>query len=252
MLQFSKYWFDCKPIIQIKLFHIISLRKTLLLLFLGVNTIASAQKNSGIEVRFSETYELANVILALTPYGISDEWEVQKGTPYYEEVMTYFKPLKGHPLLEKANYSREKWDDYLAFRTDAFAFEINGVGKIQRSFEFFSVKGHEPFDQNLALIQDFYEKSGFHAFYTRHLAYFEGITARYQNYFMVNEMQQFLEAEFGSFPTNTNNLIVLSPLVGRMSCHRFINEDLSADFSTLAISLIVQGKEDEIDQEQRA
>ncbi len=226
--------------------------KALLFLCLCVNTVVIAQNNTGINVQYSEAYELANVILALTPYGISDEWEVQKGTPYYEEVMTHFKFMQGHPLLEKANYSREKWEDYLSFRTDAFAFEVTGNGKIQRSFDFTANKGHQPFDDNLALIQDFYEKSRFHDFYQQHEAYFQSIAARYKDYFMVEIMQQFLEEEFGVFEANTHSLIVFSPLVNRMSCMRPINKSTSANFSTLALYLLLEGKEKEIDQAQRA
>lgn len=212
----------------------------------------SAQNPAGIEVQFSETYELANVILALTPYGIFDESEVQKGTPYYKEVMAYFQPVKEHPLLEKVNYSREKWEDYLSFRTDAFAFEVNSAGKIVRRFDFKTNTGHQPFDDHLALVQDFYEKSGFHAFYQQHQAYFQGIESRYKDYFMVEKMQQFLTEEFGAFQSNTNNLIVCSPLVYRMNCRRPIDKSTSADFATLAMALLLPEKAGETDQEQRA
>lgn len=209
-------------------------------------------QNAPLEVSFSETYELANVILALTPYGISDEWEVQKGTPYYEEVMTYFKPMQSHPLLSAANYSREKWDYYLAFRTDSYAFGIDEKGKISRQFAFNAQKGLQPFDDNLVLIQDFYEKSNFHAFYQAHLPYFNSIASRYLDYFMVREMQAFLKQEFGSFDANQSNLVVFSPLVNRMSCHRDIKEGVSADFSTLALSLILPDNGQPMDQSQRA
>ena len=215
-------------------------------------TLVPAQSSAGIEVRFSETYELANVILALTPYGISDPWEVQKGTPYYEDVMSQFKFMQGHPLLEKANYSREKWEDYLSFRTDAFAFEIDEKGKIVRRLPFFANNGHKPFDDNLALIQDFYEKSKFHEFYQQHLPYFQGIAGRYKDYFMVEEMQEFLTEEFGASQEKGDYLIICSPLVNRMNCHRKISQNTTADFPSLALSLILPDKGAPVDQEQRA
>ena len=40
-----------------------------------------AQESAEIEI--PEVYELSNIILALTDYGIEDEWEVQKKTDYY-------------------------------------------------------------------------------------------------------------------------------------------------------------------------
>jgi hypothetical protein len=112
-----------------------------LLLLLFVLSTTRGQ-NTPVRVEFSETYELANIILALTDYGIEDESEVQKATVYYDQVMDYFRPYKSHPLLKAVNYSREKWEDYLSFRTDAYAFQFDAQGKISRKFEFYTINGH--------------------------------------------------------------------------------------------------------------
>jgi hypothetical protein len=209
-------------------------------------------QSSSVQVRFSETYELANVILALTPYGIADESEVQKNTPYYAEVMATFEGMKSHPLLEKVNYSREKWAEYLSFRTDAYAFGVDARGKITRQFPFFANEGIQPFDDHLALVEDFYQKSNFRDFYQKHLPYYERITQQYKDYYMVAEMQSFLEAEFGVFEANETNLVVCSPLVNRMNCRRILNESTSADFATLALFLINDKSKTTVDQAQRA
>jgi hypothetical protein len=50
-----------------------------------------------------ETYELANVILALTEYGRNDPYEVLKNTKYYREVLEFFAPVLDHPLLDSLN-----------------------------------------------------------------------------------------------------------------------------------------------------
>ncbi|MDX1912902.1 MAG: DUF4932 domain-containing protein [Saprospiraceae bacterium] len=214
--------------------------------------VSSHAQTDNNNIVFSETYELANVILALTPYGISDPLEVQKGTPYYEEVMAHFKGMKTHPLLEKVNYSRERWAEYLSFRTDAFAFEIGADGVIRRSFPFYANQGQKPFDDHLALVQDFYKKSGFHDFYQSHQPYYDGIVRRYRSYFMMDEMRRFLEEEFGVFQQNEKNLVVLSPLVNRMNCHRNLDKTTSADFATLAISLIAPDENSGTDDAQQA
>ncbi|MBL7807008.1 MAG: DUF4932 domain-containing protein [Saprospiraceae bacterium] len=209
---------------------------TLLILLLFTQTSVYSQANK--EIQFTETYELANVILALTPYGMTDPWEVQQGTPYYQEVMTFFKNMRTHPLIEKVNYSRERWEEYLSFRTDAYAFEVTKQGQIRRAFPFHTQKGQKLFDDHLALIQDFYEKSDFRAFYQQHLPYYEGIADRYKAYFMVDEMRQFLQEEFGKYRDNKRSIVVCSPLVNRMNCHRNINKNTSAEFATLGMSLI--------------
>ncbi|MEO1654329.1 MAG: hypothetical protein AAFU64_12360, partial [Bacteroidota bacterium] len=94
----------------------------LCLLLLGFCAVPSfGQELSGpskpsdkiVEVKYPEVYELANIILALTKYGLEDKWQVRKGFPYYEEMREYFRPFMKHPLLDSVNYSREKWQEYL-------------------------------------------------------------------------------------------------------------------------------------------
>ena len=221
----------------------------LLLLLFTCKTVA---QNPLVRVEHSETYELANVILALTDYGIADETEVQKGTPYYGVVMDFFKPMLSHPLLKAVNYSREKWADYLSFRTDAYAFEFDAQGKIRRKFKFHANDGHRPFDEHLALIQDFAEKSKFRQFYENHRSYYDEIEQRYLSYNMVKEMQTFLIQEFGKFEANTKSLIVVSPLVGRMNCHRDLPGNVAADFATLGMALITGNRTDEVSRAEQA
>lgn len=221
----------------------------LLLLLFAFKTTG---QNTAIQVQYSETYELANVILALTDYGIADDTEVQKGTPYYGVVMDFFKPMLSHPLLKAVNYSREKWADYLSFRTDAYAFEFDAQGKIRRKFEFYANNGHRPFDDHLALIQDFAEQSRFRKFYENHRSYYDEIVARYLSYNMVSEMQSFLNQEFAKFEANTKSLIVVSPLVGRMNCHRDLPGNVVADFATLGMALITGNRTDEVGRAEQA
>lgn len=52
----------------------------LTLAFCGLINEVKAQT---AQIEIPETYELSNIILALTDYGIQDEWEVQKKTDYY-------------------------------------------------------------------------------------------------------------------------------------------------------------------------
>lgn len=195
--------------------------------------VLQMQAQKAPTVTVSETYELSNIILALTDYGIEDKWEVQKNTDYYKEVMAYFEPVMNHPLLDSVNYSREKWEDYLSFRTDAFAFSFNKKGKIQRDYEFYAVEGHHPFDTHLALINDFVKKSGFRKFYADHKAFYEGIVNNYNTYNYLPEAIAFLDKLAGDTAkrkTIENYLVALSPLVYRMNCHREVKPSVEVDF----------------------
>lgn len=54
--------------------------KTVLLTFLLVMSLCleAQEKDRIVKIGIPEVYELANVILAVTPYGIEDKWEVRK------------------------------------------------------------------------------------------------------------------------------------------------------------------------------
>lgn len=222
-----------------------------LLLFCISATPLTAQKK--IEISIPETYELSNIILALTEYGRADEWEVQKHTDYYNEVIRFFEPVKTHPLLQKVNYSRTLWENYLSFRTDAAGFKFDDSGKLVRTTDFYANKGHNPFDVNLDLINDFVQQSKYREFYNAHRPLYNSIVANYSGYYMLDTMQMFLENESGIKATTTGKYqVILSPLVGRMNCHRTIDSVTTADFPTLSTALIENNASQINDQAQRA
>lgn len=224
-----------------------------LLLFCLSAKLLNAQKI--IEVSIPETYELSNIILALTDYGRTDEWEVQKRTTYYNEIIKYFEPVKAHPLLQKVNYSRSLWEDYLSFRTDAAAYKFDSNGKLVRMNGFYANKGHNPFDENLDLINDFARKSNYRDFYKAHEPVYSTIVDKYSGYYMLDTMKKFLEKECGIVKEMSNNekyKVMLSPLVGRMNCHRNIDSVTTADFPSLSIALIGNNAAEINDQAKRA
>ncbi|MGN6294544.1 MAG: DUF4932 domain-containing protein [Chitinophagaceae bacterium] len=222
-----------------------------LLLFCMSAKHLNAQKE--IEVLVPETYELSNIILALTDYGREDEWEVQKRTDYYNDVVRYFEPVKAHPLLQKVNYSRTLWEDYLSFRTDAIAYKFDTNGRLIRTNNFYANKGHNPFDENLDLINDFIQKSKYRDFYKAHNPLYSSIVANYSGYYMLDTMKLFLEKLSGiSVSGKDKYQVILSPLVGRMNCHRNIDSTTTADFPSLSVALIKNNAAEISDQAQRA
>ena len=206
------------------------------ILFLSCKNSKSEQiaSNEIIKVEYPESYELANIILALTDYGKTDIGEVRKGFDYYHKVQEYFKPVMEHPLLDSVNYSRERWEDYLSFRTDSYVFKFNENHKLIRTTEFYTNKGFHPFDDHLDLINDFVEKSNFRDFFAQNKEYHKALSAKYKKTQFLNEMRNFLITEFGEQYSNDEKYnIVLSPFVGRMNCHRSIDSTTVADFITI-------------------
>ncbi|MDR2205473.1 MAG: DUF4932 domain-containing protein [Flavobacteriaceae bacterium] len=204
----------------------------LFLLIAGKTLYGQSVKESA-KIEIPETYELSNIILALTDYGISDEWEVQKKTDYYKNMLQYFEPVKNHPLLDSANYSREKWDYYLAFRTDAVAYSFDKNNKLKKDFDFETQPGLNPFGNHLDLINDFVEKSNFRKFYSENKSFYEKLINNYKDYNFINETLEFLDAKIGKSKKQSQSEqyhIILSPLVYRMNCHRQLSENIVADF----------------------
>lgn len=187
-----------------------------------------------INVEYPETYELANIILSLTEYGKTDKWEVRQGFDYYNKVQKYFKPVNEHPLLDSINYSRERWKEYLSFRTDSYAFTFDENNQLKRRFNFYANKGLQPFDDHLNLINDFVKKSNYREFFKQNKHYYNAVSNKYKETQYLNEMREFLTKEFGEqYSSDENYNVVLSPFVYRMNCHRDIDSTTVADFITI-------------------
>jgi hypothetical protein len=192
-------------------------------------------QNESISISIPETYELSNIILAITPYTLDENsFEVAKGTQYYNNVLTHFMNYSNHPLIQKVNYSLEKWDYYLSFRTDAYGFIIDENEKLVRIIDFRTQSDRNEFENNLALVEDFIKISGFREFYKNHQPYYDSILNLYSKNEMILEMIAFLKKEFPLIPNQIQNTfaIVVSPLVNRMNCHRIIN-NIPTDFISL-------------------
>lgn len=230
------------------------MRNGILFFFIFLSLGLTSQTD--IQIQIPENYELSNILLALTDYGKADESEVQKNSRYYKEVIRFFDSVKTHPLLKKINYSREQWEDYLSFRTDAIAFSFDPASnQLKRKSEFKANTGHDPFDKNIALINDFIKQSHFRSFYKVHQLYYDSIVSSYRSYYMLNEMTAFLKKECAITPVvqkKEEYKIILSPLVGRMNCHRNISKTTVADFPSLTLVLIDQPSANKPDKTEQA
>jgi len=203
-----------------------------------------AQDNIKIEMK--ESYELSNIILALTQYGRTDRWDVQKVTPYYDDVLKYFEPVKNHPLLDSVNYSRTEWKKFLGFRTDMYAFSFDQNGKLKRDYPFNSF-GPIEVDKNIDLINDFVLKSNYRQFYKNHKNFYDKIISNYKEYYFVNKSIQFLDkvAEKSNNESLKNYVIAISPLVGGQNCHRDVDRTTTVDFPNISKDLILGNLEND-------
>ena len=207
----------------------------------------SGFSQSKVKVEMTESYELSNIILALTQYGRTDRWDVQKVTPYYDEVLKYFEPVKNHPLLDSVNYSRKEWKSFLGFRTDMYAFSFDKDGILKRDYPFNSF-GPQEVDKNIDLINDFVAKSNYRKFYNDHLGFYNNIVSNYKEFYFLNSSKKFLDkiAKKPKDDIKKNYIIAVSPLVGGQNCHRDIDSLTTVDFPNISRDLILGKLENDL------
>lgn len=201
------------------------------------NIYQSPRKEEIISVEYPEVYELANIILALTDYGINDKWQVRKDFAYYNEMREYFKPFENHPIIDSVNFSRARWQEYLSFRTDSYAFELDGNYQLRRlnNFQSFEIK---TFDKYKLLVEDFAKTVKFKDFFNSHKGYYNKIIEGYKREYLLREMTAFLSKEFGNYFSNKKYTVVISPFVYAQNLHRDIDSTWTADFPSIAKALI--------------
>ena len=214
------------------------MKKITLLLLIILSIKSFSQRNLKIEL--SENYELGNIILALTKYGRTDPWDVQKIPPYYNEIISYFEPVKNHPLLDSVNYSRKDWEKFLGFRTDFYAFSFDKNGSLKRNYPFNSF-GPKEVDKNLELINDFVKKSNYRNFYNQHKNFYNQLMSNYKKYYYIDKSFSFLDKFAPNLKqkSNSNYVIAISPLVGGQNCHRDIDNLTTVDFPNIGEDLIL-------------
>jgi hypothetical protein len=223
------------------------MKKLGIILLLIISMQSFAQKS--IKIELSESYELGNIILALTNYGKTDPWDVQKIPPYYNEIMTYFEPVKNHPLLDSVNYSRKDWKKFIGFRSDMFAFSFDSNGKLKRDYPFNLFDTIKDADKYLNLINDFAAKSNYREFYNNHKDFYSKLISNYREYYFIDKSYAFLD-KIAKKPNGNNKtyVIAISPLVGGQNCHTDIDSiKTTVDFPNIGKDLIL-GKFDNIEQ----
>ncbi len=213
------------------------MKKILLFVFSLFTFNVFSQDN--VKIVSTESYELANIILALTQYGRTDPWDVQKIPPYYNEILEYFEPVKNHQLLKSVNYSRPEWEKFLGFRTDMYAFSFDQNGILKRQYPFNSF-GPTEVDKNIDLINDFVVKSNYRKFYQAHSEFFKTLVDNYKAYYFLNTSKLFLDKIAPKPKTDVNKkyFIAISPLVGGQNCHRDTDSLTTVDFPNISKDLI--------------
>ncbi|MFC7772382.1 DUF4932 domain-containing protein [Flavobacterium sp. GCM10027622] len=180
-----------------------------------------------ITIETPEVYELANILLSLSP-SANKIAHLHKNTAYYKAVESYFKPYLNHPIFEKLNFSdnTKALQLYYEFRENSFIYDFQN-NKIVKGATYNYVYGKDYksftnlFTDLLPLVQDFAEKSNFRKFYKKNKKYYAVDTDRVKQLLPIQNMWTWLEKEF---PNRYNAYkVIFSPLItGSHSTQNFV------------------------------
>lgn len=176
-----------------------------------------------------ETFELANILLMLSPAGQKTGVMVEKGQ-YRDEVTAYFKPYLTHPVFKalyvpEAQYSK----NYYEFRENSICYEFKGDELVPT--QYFFVYGSDDstysnvFRNNVELVADFARKSKFRDFYRKHLPYYQRQITQQTEWSDVPGMQRWLGREFSQRAFDTSKLIFSPIILSKHSTQRFAGQE---------------------------
>jgi hypothetical protein len=159
-----------------------------------------------------EVYELANVIVAMTSFGQSNQVAVNRTGAYYQRVSAAFSAFRNHPSMSDLQLgSSDPLLQYYEFRDNSNAYVFED-GEIRRNPGASTSWSKNLFRERRDAAQAFADASQFRAFFTANEAFYADVVARYRAMAEIDAMADWLEREFPGV-SYSHYTVVLSPLV---------------------------------------
>ncbi|HEY8928188.1 MAG TPA: DUF4932 domain-containing protein [Mucilaginibacter sp.] len=177
-----------------------------------------------VQYEIPETYELANILYALTKSSDGNSNRTLKSTAYFKEVQRYFSKYKDDPIFKALQFDDSKQGtlNYFSFRENSFCFMFNGnqlVPNRQYNIVYGETKDNL-FKKLVPLITAFVKRSNFRQFYKQHQAYYQKQVAAEKKFMPVDKMKKWLERNFSTRVQSYR--VVFSPLIlGSHSTQKF-------------------------------
>ena len=167
------------------------------------------EKNKGkVLVEIPEVFELANIAIAISDYGLNDPWRVHKQGAYYKRLLEHFKPFKDHTLIAESDLN---YNFTYNFRDNSVCYVFKG-DKIIHGGLYSNMRRPNLFKKHLTLVEDFAKVSNFGKFYRDNLPYYQEQIRLYRNKVPVRRMWTWLEERFPA--RHDCYKVVFSPLIG--------------------------------------
>lgn len=174
-----------------------------------------------------ETYELANVALALTEAGQKDANMIEQSGDYFPRVKKHFAAFTKHPLILRLNeqLKSKSFNFYYGTRENAYALELDKAGKPVSRGVYDNIwprlNDMADYPDQWA---DFVRQSGFREFYRANKPYYQEDIADVTRLLPVKQMQNWLESQFPGIRYDGQR-VVFSPLInGVHSAQKFADQ----------------------------
>jgi hypothetical protein len=178
-----------------------------------------------VRIVVPEVYELTNVIIAMTSYGLGNAGLVYKSTSYYNDVLKAFSQYKSSsPMKELQLGDDDPLRRYYELRDNSYAYVFD-QGQIKLDQTYGTLRHPNTFSDKRSDVEQFNDMSQFRAFYEQHSDYYRTFIERYRSLAEIDSLADWLEREFA--PTRYDHYtVVLSPLV--YGSHSTYNSTTSA------------------------
>jgi hypothetical protein len=183
-----------------------------------------------VRIVVPEVYELTNVIIAMTSYGLDNSSLVYKSSSYYSDVSKAFLQYKSSaPMKELQLGDDDPLRRYYEMRDNSYTYVFD-QGQIKHDPTYGTLRNPNTFSDKRTDIERFNDVSQFRAFYEQHSEYYRTFIERYRSLAEIDSMADWLEREFA--PTRYDHYtVVLSPLV--YGSHSAYNSTTSAGLEAL-------------------
>ncbi len=167
-----------------------------------------------VQIEIPEVYELANIAIALTDYGLDNPNAVRKGGEYYERVKNQFFSHTSHLLISTIEFSRQKtYFRYFGFRENSARYRFDRdrlvlSGIYPARWAWFP----DIFTDHLNLVEDFARETRFREFYRDNQSFYVKQIKTYREVVPIKRMWKWLENQF---PQRYDSCkVIFSPLIG--------------------------------------
>ena len=173
-----------------------------------------SQHNEKILVTIPEVYELINIAIAITSFGESHPYYINKDTPYHAEVMKHFAAYKTHSFIKSIQEYHGDVDgfNFLKMRAAASHFFEENIVCDKKQLYLPTEEDEVQLHEELMSAAVFAKETGFQSFYADHLPYYQEQLKIFKTAIPVQDCMDWLEKQFPSRNHQLN--IFLSPLTG--------------------------------------